>query len=227
MILRCLIVDDEPLAREVLREDLLQLPDVEIVGEAGNTKEALKVLQHQLIDVIFLDIQMPGINGLEFAKSLPHPPALVFITAYPEFAVEGFALEAIDYLVKPFRFARLAEAVTRVRTRLTSAGAGPQNFITLKADKRLHKIAFEELFHLEATGDFVKVHHQGRTLIVSDTLKSLQGRLPSPPFCRIHKSHLINLDHLEYMEGNYVSVMGKSIPIGAIYRDELKGFLQA
>lgn len=223
--LRCLIVDDEPLARQVLRNFLDTAPDVQIVGEANSAQKALEMLQQLAVDALFVDIKMPGLSGLSLVKSLPHPPAVVFVTAYPEHAVAGFDLEAVDYLVKPYSQARLLEAVNRIRKRVANQQPQPE-FISLKADKRLHKVNFENLYYFQAASDFVKVFHSGKTLIVSDTLKNLEAQLPNPPFCRIHKSFLINVRHLEYVEGNQAMVNGEAIPIGAAYRELLTRLLK-
>ncbi|MEL6535994.1 MAG: LytTR family DNA-binding domain-containing protein [Bacteroidota bacterium] len=224
-MLRCLIVDDEPLARGVVRDFLAQIPEVEVVGEAANANTALETLKTTGVDAIFLDIQMPGLTGIDLVKALPSPPLVVFITAYPEHAVDGFSLEAVDYLVKPFSFSRFLEAVNRLRKRLTPPTAAAP-YITFKADKRLHKIDYDDVRYIQASGDFIKVYHTGKTLIVNDTLKNLESRLPTPPFCRIHKSYLVNLDHLKYWEGNQVAIGEEMIPVGAAHRESLKQILE-
>jgi len=224
-MLRCFIVDDEPLARGVVRDFLNQIPEVEVVGEAANATSALQLLKETAVDAIFLDIQMPGLTGIDLVKALPSPPLVVFITAYPEHAVDGFSLEAVDYLVKPFSFSRLLEAVTRLRKR-NAPPASATPYVTFKADKRLHKIAFGDLRYIQASGDFIKVFHSGKTLIVNDTLKSLEGKLPRPPFCRIHKSYLVNIDFLKYWEGNQVAIDGEMLPVGAAHRETLKQILE-
>ncbi|HAA10439.1 MAG TPA: DNA-binding response regulator [Cytophagales bacterium] len=223
-MLKCLIVDDEPLARGVVRDFLSQIPDVEVVAEAGNASVALKTLKEEAVDAIFLDIQMPGLSGIDLVRAIPSPPLVVFITAYPEHAVDGFSLDAVDYLVKPFSFSRLLEAVNRLRKRLAPSPILSQ-YITFKADKRLHKIPHTDLRYIQAAGDFIKVFHSGKTLIVNETLRSLETRLPTPPFCRIHKSYLVNLDYLKYWEGNQVAIDDEMLPVGAAHREALKQIL--
>lgn len=227
--LKALIVDDEPLAREVLRNFLQSIPGIITLGEASYAGQALQLLEKHDPDIIFMDVEMPGINGLDLVKSLGNSAAIIFVTAYPQYAVEGFELDATDYLVKPFSFSRLTEAVKRAEKRLATKKAPPPvpspAYISLKVDKRLIKVDTKAIKYFQGSGDFVKVVAEGKTMIISEKLKALEERLPSPPFLRIHKSYLINLDLIEYLEGNFVKMGNEDIPVGAAYKDQLRSTL--
>lgn len=224
MIIKCLVVEDEPLARDVLINYVDDIDWLDIVATNKDGIEAINTLQTEGIDLIFLDINMPRLSGINLIKALDNPPLVIFTTAYPDYAVEGFELEAIDYLVKPFSFERFLKAVNRARTKIIKPIN--QDFIMLKADKRNHKVNYDDILHFESIGDYVKVFLKDeRVLIISETLKQLEDLLPSS-FIRIHKSHMIAIDQIEYLEGNQVRVSDKMLSIGKSYRkavsDQLK-----
>ena len=220
---RCLIIEDEPLARDILESYLQEFPDFELIAACTRAEEARAILQSESIDLIFLDINLPDLSGLNFYKSLVHKPKLIFTTAYAEFAVEGFELEALDYLLKPFSFDRFKKALEKFETPSISTA----DFIMLKADKRMHKVNFESICYFEAKGDFVKVALvEGKNLIVADSLKKLEQILPSN-FIRCHKSYIISLSKLQYLEGNQLRINELMIPIGPAYRDKLQASLKS
>jgi DNA-binding LytR/AlgR family response regulator len=223
-MIKCLIIDDEPPAREILESYVAQLPKLNLVASCTNALEALKWIDSETIDLIFLDINMPKISGINFYKSLNNKPQVIFTTAYAEYAVKGFELKAVDYLLKPFSFERFIEAVNRVK--LQKATSLKSDFIMLKADKRNHKINFDRILYFESISDYVKVHlEDSNNLIISETLRRLDSILPDS-FLRVHKSYIISIPHLEYVEGNQIKIAETKIPIGQSYRDKVNNLLK-
>ena len=222
-MIKCLIIDDEPLAREVLESYISDLPNLQLIASCADAMEALNWLNQERVDLLFLDINMPKLSGINFYKSLSSKPKVIFTTAYADHAVEGFELEAVDYLLKPFSFERFVQAVNKVKT--DSVTTQP-DFIMLKADKKNHKINFDTIRYFESIGDYVKVYlDEGKTLIISETLRKLEEILP-PSFIRVHKSYIIALKHLEYLEGNQAKIGETKIPIGQSYRDQVNELLR-
>lgn len=223
-MIQCLIIDDEPLAREVLESYVADLPSLNLIASCTDAVEALDWLNQESIDLIFLDINMPKLSGINFYKSLSKKPKVIFTTAYSDHAVEGFELEAVDYLLKPFSFERFVKAVNKVQ--LVGQGEKQADFIMFKADKKNHKINFDQIMYFESIGDYVKVHlHGSKTLIISETLRKLEELLPST-FIRLHKSFIIAIPHLEYLEGNQAKIGETKIPIGQSYRDKVNEILK-
>jgi len=166
---------------------------------------------------------MPGLSGISFARSLKVSPLIVFTTAYPEYAVEGFELDATDYLVKPYSFERFLKAVNRAMERLQeNKNSDPeQGKILVKADKKLYALSFSEILLIEGQGDYIRIRTPGENLVVHDTIKNFLGNLPENEFMRIHKSYVVNLKHIEYIEGNQVRVGEHTIPVSPVHREEL------
>jgi len=218
-----MIIDDEPLSRDVLRKYIGELKDLTLVAECHNAFEATALLSKEEIDLLFLDINMPGLSGISFARSLTVSPLIIFTTAYPEFAVEGFELNALDYLVKPFSFERFLKAVNRATERLTALNTEVDSSrkIVLKADKKIYALDFSEIAYAEGQGDYMKVHLPNKVLVVHQTLKSFMESLPEEEFMRIHKSYLVNLKHIEFIEGNQVKIGKGLIPVSPLNREEL------
>lgn len=217
MSVRCLVVEDEPVSQDILKKYIADMPELELVAVCGDAIQATGILKQHRVDVIFLDINLPRMTGLEFYHSLADPPRVIFTTAYPDFAVQGFEVNAVDYLVKPFSFARFAKAVNK----LGEEGRASDDFVVLHADKKMHKVAHDEIIVVQATGDYAKVRTATRTVVVHQTLSRLQEQLPAGKFHRIHKSFIISLGKLQTIEGNMAIVAGESFPIGQTYRDGL------
>ena len=221
MPIHCLIIDDEPLAREVLESFVGEIPDLVLESSCANARTALEVLKETDIDVIFLDIQMPGMSGIHFLKSLAKPPKVIFTTAYPEYAVEGFELEATDYLLKPFSFDRFQKALSRVRLQLEKpTEVNNPGFWMVKADKKLYKVDWGDVQYIQSIGDYLKVFTKERVLVTKETLKKVEQKLPSS-FIRIHKSYVCPVSAIQYIEGNQVYVGETALPIGNTYKQEL------
>lgn len=218
----CLIVDDEPLSRDVLRKYISEVKDLDLVAQCSNAAEASHELNLTRVDIIFLDINMPGLSGISFARSLRKSPLIIFTTAYPEYAVEGFELDATDYLVKPYSFERFLKAVNRALERLQeNQTEETEGKILVKADKKLYALLFSEILLIEGQGDYIRIRTPRENLVVHDTMKRFFARLPEESFMRVHKSYVINLEHIAYIEGNQVRVGEYSIPVSPVQRDEL------
>jgi DNA-binding LytR/AlgR family response regulator len=225
MKVNCIIVDDEPASREILERFITDCPVLNLVGNCKNALVANEVINNQTIDLIFLDINMPRLSGMKFYKSLIRPPYVIFTTAYPEYAVEGFEVNAVDYLLKPFPFERFLKAVNRAAEIINNRRQATDNsdFLLLKSDKIIHRVLIHEISHLEAVGDYVKVYVNNKFLIVHDTFGNFLNQLPGDRFVRVHKSFAVSINKIETIEGNMVKVGGKSIPIGQTYRN---GFIK-
>jgi DNA-binding LytR/AlgR family response regulator len=218
MRIKCAIVDDEPVSRELLLDYIHQSKSLELVGECKNAIDATELIRDKHVDLLFLDINMPEINGIQFYKSLDKPPFVIFTTAYPEFAVEGFELAAIDYLLKPFPYERFFKAVTRAIRIINQNPDNESKYLLFKADRKLYKIDLSSIYHLEAMGDYVRVHYDSKSIMVLDRFQNIIERLPSNQFIRVHKSHAIAISAIELIEGNIIMAKSKEIPIGQSYR---------
>ncbi len=222
----CMIVEDEPVSQEILTRYINDFEVLELLGVCNNAIEASQKLPALNPDLLFLDITMPRLSGLDFYKSLHNPPYVIFTTAYPEYAVAGFEVSAVDYLVKPFPFERFVKAVNKLQGIMSNTSQQADPFIMLQADKKFHKVAIDEILFLEAMGDYVKVVLPGKTLIVHQTLQRLFEQLPAALFQRVHKSYVVALRKLEYVEGNQIFIRTFRVPIGQTYRNDFLTVLQ-
>lgn len=232
--LRCLIVEDEPLSQDILLKYIGETPSLELVATCGDAVQASSLLRKTAVDLIFLDINLPGISGMTFLRALSHPPMVIFTTAYPEFAVQGFETDAVDYLLKPFPFERFLKAVNKAFERAEVA-MGKKNgkeltegkdAITLRADKKMHRIRLADIHYLEATGDYIKVVLTDRSLIIHATFKHILEELPSAGFLRVHRSFIVPVNRIRFLDGNQLNVDGKMIPVGQVFREGLLEFLK-
>jgi DNA-binding LytR/AlgR family response regulator len=228
-LIHCAILEDEPLAQNVLKKYIEEHPALELIAVFNNAAEAQKQLPGQKVDLLFLDINLPRLSGISFLKTLLHSPLVIFTTAYPEYAVEGFELDAVDYLVKPFSFERFGKAVNKALEKFNNKGmtGQPQSlFLFLKADKKVHKINLDDILYIEAAGDYVKVIAENSQYVANETLKNLQDELPARQFIRVHKSFIISKNKIKFFEGNFVKVGSKDIPIGNSYKEEITARLK-
>lgn len=228
MTINCIIVDDEPVSQDILKKYVVDTTALNLIKVCSNAFEASEALMKHQIDLIFLDINMPKLSGMKFYKSLSNPPYVIFTTAYPEFAAEGFEVDAIDYLLKPFPFDRFLKAVNRATERIAkpSINSTTEEYILLKADKKLHKVNLSDISHLEALGDYVKVFYNDSFILVHETLQRLLYQLPEKEFIQIHKSYIISTGNINYVEGNLVKMGEYEIPVGPKYKDKLFNFLK-
>lgn len=219
--IKCIIVDDEPLSRDVLKSYISDHDQLELIAECVDALEAGTVLRSENVDLIFLDINMPKLSGINFYKGLETKPLVIFTTAYPNYAVEGFELNAVDYLVKPFGFDRFYAAVEKV-VKQSAQDLTHSTYLTVKVDKKLFKVNFTDIVYIESIGDYAKLHLTDKVLITSETLRGYEQTLPPQQFVRIHKSYIISLRCLEYVEGNQVKIKDLKLPVGKSYRDVLR-----
>jgi two-component system, LytTR family, response regulator len=223
MTINCLIVDDEPLSQEVIADYVENCPELTLTGVCKDALEAGEYLKNGKVDLLFLDINMPRLSGIGFVKSLKEPPLFVIVSAYPEYAIEGFEIEAIDYLLKPVSFERFRISVNRVLERLSPKTEKELSatHIMVKADKKNYRIGFNEILFLEAQGDYVKFVTAEKSLMVHGKLKDFFVQLPKTGFEQIHKSYIISLSKVVYVEGNFVKVGVHKIPVSLNFKEQL------
>lgn len=229
MNIKCIIIDDEPLAIEVIESFLKEFKNVQVVGTFKDPIEALSILEQGGVDAVFLDINLPRMNGLEFLKSLKEYPQAIITTAYKEYALESYELEVLDYLVKPISFNRFLKSINKLTARLVSIKKHEPSMdlvqpahIFLKVDKKLVKILLSDILFIESLKDYIRVSTLEDTFLSHKSLTSISEELPSENFIRIHKSYTIAIDKVRSIEGNLVEVGEKRIPIGRNYAAHAK-----
>jgi DNA-binding LytR/AlgR family response regulator len=225
MILKCIVVDDEPLAQRVLEKYISSLSSLVLMKKCNNALEAMSFLHQNEVDLIFLDVKMPELTGIEFLKTLAHPPPIIITTAYSEYALQGYEYSVVDYLLKPFSYERFLKAVNKVinkkveyKSTLSANREPVENFIFLKADKIDHKILFSEIKYIEGCGNYIKVFTDNKMLMVAETLTTIEKNLPKELFTRTHKSYIVSIKKINQIEGNMIRIGDKTIPIGNFYR---------
>ncbi|WP_299702616.1 LytTR family DNA-binding domain-containing protein [uncultured Pontibacter sp.] len=233
MKLRCMIVDDEPLALDVLETFVERLDNLELVCRCSNAVEAYTCLQSEHIDLIFLDIQMPKLTGIEFLKTIPNPPKVIFTTAYRDYAVDSYELNAVDYLLKPISFERFLKAVAKVMPSeskpvlpytaaiTTSEPDYKEAFIYLKADKKMVKVMLSDILYIESLKDYIRVKTDTKEIISYQKISFLEEKLPTDKFLRIHRSFIISLDKVQAFSATAVDIGKTEIPIGRLYKNEV------
>lgn len=235
MSLRCLIIDDEPLAHDIILSYLQDIPFLECSGQCYRATDAFDFLAHHEIDLIFLDIKMPRLNGLDFIRTLKNRPLIVITSAYEEYALESFDLDVCDYLLKPFRFDRLLKAANRAleiynlksRQEPVPVHLSENEQISIKTDKKFSLVNLSDIYYLESLGNYVKVWLGDHFLLTPKTLTSFENQLPQDQFLRIHKSFLLNRKYLHFLEGNMIYLRnGAALPIGKNYRGLVKALFE-
>jgi DNA-binding LytR/AlgR family response regulator len=234
--INCLIIDDEPLARQLLRTYLSARPDVTIIGECANPVEAYELLLNNSIDVIFLDVQMPVLNGIDFLRSLKRPPAIIFTTAFDEYAAKAFDLDVTDYLVKPIAEKRFEQALEKLRAVLNSKhettlsiteNKSAADHVFFKAGGRLVRVNLRDILYIEALKDFSRIFIKDQSpLLIGDHLKAVENLLPHQQFMRIHRSYTISLNAITGIFGNTIEIGAIQLPVGASYKQELLDVLK-
>ena len=213
--IQCIIVDDEPTAREVLKIHLSQITAIHLVAVCKNAMEAFQVVSTQAVDLIFLDINMPDISGLSFAKSISKDKKIIFTTAYREFAIDGFDLRAVDYLLKPISFERLLQALdnyTTIHLPVQEKSHLPTSklqepFIFVRADRKMVKVTFSKIGYIESFGDYLKIHCQEKSILTRQTLSNIEVQLPQKHFIRIHRSFIINTTHIDSFSNEHIDCL--------------------
>ena len=224
MIWKCLLVDDEPPALRVLEKYIENVEQLEVAGTCINAFQAIDFLQKHSADIIFLDINMPKLNGISFIKTLQHPPKVIFTTAYKEHAADAFELDAVDYLLKPISFERFLRAVNKVIHNNKSAAPSAklpdnnQRFLYFRADRKMVKIFLEEIVYVESLKDYVKIYRQdGKPLVVKQSISTLEEILPQNLFVRIHRSFIVAINKITAFTNHDVEIGSTEIPIGRLY----------
>lgn len=231
-----IIVDDEYLAQKLLQDYVSKVDSLQLMATCSNAFEAMNALKANEVDIMLLDIQMPDLTGLELVKSLEKKPAVIFTTAYSEYAVDAFNLAVTDYLLKPFDFQRFIQAINKaignvqpkinVVPKTADSVSRSSDFITVKADYKLYKINYDDLLFIEGQHEYVTFHTTQRRITALFALKDLEEILPKDMFVRVHKSYIVSFKHIQDLDKSDVTVAGNKVPVGASYRDELLARLQ-
>jgi len=227
--LRCIVVDDEPLAMDIMESHINKNPNIELIGKCSSALEAAQLLKHETPDLLLLDIQMPEITGMEFAKTIDTSQILVvFTTAYQEYAAEAFEINALDYLVKPIPYPRFEAMCTKamefveLRKDASEISNAPESgHIFVKSDQKMLKVNYSEIKYIEAFADYVKIYiHEGKRIVTLQTMKKMNELLPQSQFCRIHRSYIINLSRIKSYNGTEVNIDEKGVPIGKNFKQD-------
>lgn len=224
--MNCIIVDDEPLAREAIEMLIEQNTALNLLGSFNSAASAAEFMEDHTVDLIFLDIQMPGTNGIEFAKTIPKETLVIFSTAFSEFALDSYEVDAIDYLIKPIREERFQKSVAKaiaysklfktVGNKIESIG---EDYFFVKADRKIIKLFFNQILYIEGLKDYVVLHTANQKIITAMNIKTIYDKLPQKIFARVSKSYVININHIDSVDNNTIYIGTNEIPIGNIYRD--------
>ncbi len=226
--MKCIIVDDEPLAREVLEAFAAKVPFLEVMASCKNAYEALDAMQKETIDLIFLDIQMPDLSGIQLYESLPYKPLLVFTTAYSNYAVEGFDMDAVDYLVKPFSFERFLKAANKAfsvsnqnKDSHKKEDESLRDFMFVKDGTKIVKVAYDDILYLEGMKDYVKIVMKDKFVLTLISMQKMAEKLPHDLFVRIHRSFIVSVPKIDSIEKNRVVIAGNWLAVGSSYKEQL------
>ena len=237
--IRCLIVDDEPPAREIIRRYVQEIPTLQLMGECANAIQVLTILQQQPIDLLFLDIRMPQLNGTDFIKTLKNPPKVIFTTAFSEYALEGYELDVVDYLMKPIRFDRFLKAVNKayplssffnaLKPVVSTVVEEKKNdsFVYFRADRKMVKVMLDDMLYIESMKDYIKVYTVHGVIITKQSISSVEAMLPGKLFVRTHRSFIVSINKIKSFTNELVEIDKTDIPIGKLFRNGvLKVFSQ-
>ena len=228
-IFQCLIVDDEPVAREILENHLKKISAANIVASCKNAMEAFTFMNSQKIDLIFLDINMPEISGLSFAKSINKNIKIIFTTAYREYAVDGFDLQVVDYLLKPISFERLLQAINKYLDENIHVNIDADNeiideasdFIFVRSDRKMIKLEFLDIIYIESLSDYIKIYLTNKTIVTRETITNIEAKLPKKDFIRLHRSYIVSISKIDLFTNEYVELNKKVIPISRTYKNDV------
>jgi DNA-binding LytR/AlgR family response regulator len=226
---RCLIVDDEPLARELIRGHIQKLENFEIIGECDNAMKAMDVLRNHSVDLMFLDIKMPQMTGIDFLKTLKRPPKVIITTAFSQYALDGFELDVVDYLMKPITFERFFKAVNKyfqsgqpetVELEGGNGGSGDA-FIYVKENKKIIKIYLREIVFIEGLNEYIRIHTDNRRVVVKSSLQNIENKLPGEQFIRIHKSYIVSIGRIRAFNATTIELENAKLRIGRNYKNQV------
>lgn len=235
--IRCLVIDDEPLAREMLKQHIAGVAALELTGTCSNAVEAISFLNEHQVDLLFLDIQMPQLLGTNFIRTLKNPPKVIFTTAYRKYAIEGFELNAVDYILKPISFERFLQAVNKVMQLNFTIPATPSpkteqqnepanSFLYFRVDRKMVKIFFRDILYIEALKDYIKIVTIVKTIVTKYVLSTLEEMLPASKFLRIHKSFIVAISKIESYDADRIQIAKHELPIGRLYKQGVMEILQ-
>jgi len=232
--LNCIITDDEPIALEILEDYVRQVPGFNLVAKCSDALETMSVMRKEKIDVLFMDIQMPVITGIDYIKTLRNTPVIVLTTAYPEYAIEGFDLDVTDYLLKPFSFERFLKAIDKIFVKadrrsspeFTGGVKEPQNYLFVKSNHDLVKVHFSDILYLEGMENYVRIHCENGIITALAKMKNMEFRLPAERFLRIHKSFIVNLEKVTSIKNLVFNIKTKEIDTGNFYRKNVLDFIK-
>lgn len=227
--IHCIIVDDEPIARDILNEHLGKIDRIRVIASCKNALEAFKAINDYPVDLVFLDINMPEIDGLAFARSMTRQIKVIFTTAYRDYAVDGFDLRAVDYLLKPVSFERLLQSINKYLDESQVADHGINREIVsekddslyVRSDRKMIRVRFSEILYLESIGDYLKIHLHDRTVVTRETMTTLEAKLPAMEFIRIHRSFLVAKKEIDSFTAEYVELGGIQLPLSRSYKEDV------
>ena len=236
--IQCLVIDDEPLAREILKQHIAGVEALELTGACSNAVEAISFLKEHPVDLLFLDIQMPQLLGTNFIRTLKNPPKVIFTTAFRKYAVEGFELDAVDYILKPISFERFLKAVNKVlQMNFSTEHVLPvtkenhtdevNSFLYFRADRKMVKIFFRDILFIEALKNYIKIVTDSKTIVTKYVLSTLEEMLPAGKFLRIHKSYIVAVSKIESYNADSIQVAKHELPIGRLYKFDVSRVLNA
>jgi len=224
--MKCIIVDDEPLAREGIELNVQDVSYLNLVGQFSNATDANTFLQNNEVDLMFLDIQMPGITGLDFIRSLKNPPLVILTTAYPQYALEGFELDVVDYLMKPVRLARFIKSCNKAKELFELKNTTQDviekiedEFIYIKSDRKYIRLFFNEIHYIKGMKDYVMLYTDKQRVMTAMNIKTIFNQLPKSIFARVSKSYIINVNFIDSVEIDFIQLKGEEIPLGRTYKD--------
>lgn len=231
MKLKCLVVDDEPIAQQIIEKYISRIEALHLLAKCNNAFEALNVLHRENVDILFLDVKMPSMSGLEMLKTLQNPPKIILTTAFSEFGAESYEYGICDYLLKPIAFERFLKAVNKILMPQNSTAekdkkTAEPTFIFFKADKKIYKYYLSEIIFIEGSGNYVKIHSLSeKPLMVLEKLSDIQSKLPEKQFLRVHRSFIVNVSHIQKIEGNLLTIHHKTIPVSSTFKQNLEGLI--
>jgi DNA-binding LytR/AlgR family response regulator len=231
---KCIIVDDEPLARELIRGHVSKLENFEIIRECGNAMEAMETLRNNNIDLMFLDIKMPQITGIEFLKTLKNPPKVIITTAYSQYALDGFELDVVDYLMKPVTFERFFKAINKFFASRNKQEISLENetgfdehaFIYVKENKKIIKIYLKEIHFIEGLNEYIRIHTDTRRVVIKSSLQAIEKKLPPEQFIRVHKSYIVSIPRIRAFNATTIELENAKVRIGRNYKNQVFKALQ-
>jgi len=229
-MIRCLVIDDEPLALDVLTDYIRKIPELTLIADTTNAIEGLAMVQRGEIDLVFLDVQMPELSGIQFLKIINGQCDVILTTAYPEYALDGYDLNVIDYLLKPIAFERFKKAVLKVlnnSTHNTETATNTSNFIFVKSEYKIHRIDLADILYIEGLKDYISIYTPTNRIITLQNMKKMEETLPSSAFIRVHKSYIVALDKVECIERGKITIHNKVIPIGDTFREDFFKCIEA